>query len=302
MTTNMQQALMIWIDNLLDSNSKKFNKATYLTTLSEKGLSNSESFFKDIKEKLKQFGVELKYNSKDQTYDIDYDDNSEEIFRILYNVKNIISLEILSQRLYNNQEALSKVVQLGYNSVESKGFKFVNKCIDAILSRSYIRLTHKRFEENVVKSHEKLKPYFLKEYQNKWYLIVEPIEGRTHTIFGLDRVISLEILEEHFEQIESIDYSIFDNAIGVDLRDEMDHVVLKVDKEQMNYIKITPLHRSQQILEEDALGMTFSLKVKLNYELKRIIMSFGSHIEVIEPKVLRDYISNEFKEVLKKYS
>jgi len=39
MTTNMKQALMIWIDNLLDSNAKRFTKATYLGILEERGLS-----------------------------------------------------------------------------------------------------------------------------------------------------------------------------------------------------------------------------------------------------------------------
>lgn len=300
MTTNMKQALMIWIDNLLDSNAKRFTKATYLGILEERGLSCSESFFKDVKEKLKQFGVEVRYNPSDKTYDVDKEDNEEEIFKILYNIKYLMALETLHQQLYQNS-ALTKIVQFGYDSKNSKGFKYLTKCVDAILAKSYLRIKHKRFEKDEVREHKKIKPLFLKEYQNRWYLVVEPIENRDYMMFGLDRIIELEILKEHFTLNQPIDYGMFNKAIGVDLRDEVALVRLKCDEEQMNYIKISPLHSSQIIEHQDKNGMIFTLNVKLNHELKRLIMSYGSHIEVLEPKSLKDYIKTEFEKSLKKY-
>ena len=300
MTINMKQALMLWIDNLLDSKATKFTKTTYLEALEEKGLSCSDSFFKDVKEKLKQIGVDVYYNATDKTYDIDKSDNEEEVFKILYNAKNLMALEIISQRLYA-QEALTLTVQLGYNSVNSKGFKYLHKCLDAILSRRFICLKHKRFEKEATRVHPKLKPLFLKEYQNRWYLVVEPTENRDYMMFGLDRIIEMELLDEHFTMDKPINYKMFDDAIGVDLRDEIACVRLKCDKEQMNYIRIAPLHHSQKEEWANEDGMIFTLKVKLNHELKRLIMSYGSHIEVLEPKELRDYVKEEFEKSLQKY-
>lgn len=300
MTTNMKQALMIWINNLLDSDAKRFTKATYLNALQEKGLSCSESFFKDVKEKFKQLGVEIQYNAVEKTYDIDKQDNEEEVFKVLYSIKNLMVLETLNQQLYQNG-ALTKIVQFGYNSQTSKGFKYLNKCLDAILAQSYIRIKHKRFEKEEIREHHKLKPLFLKEYQNRWYLVVEPIENRNYMMFGLDRVIELEILKEQFSIKQPINYGMFDDAIGVDLRDEVALVRLKCDEEQMNYIKISPLHSSQIIEHQDKNGMIFTLNVKLNHELKRLILSYGSHIEVLEPNVLKNYIKMELEKSFKKY-
>lgn len=300
MTTNMKQALIIWIDNLLDSEVKRFTKAAYLKVLEERGLSYSESFFKDVKEKLREIGIEVRYNAVDRTYNIDEDDNEEEVFKILYNIKNLMALETLNQQLYQ-KGALTKIVQFGYNSQISKGFKYLNKCLDAILTQSYIRIKHKRFEKEEIREHKNLKPLFLKEYQNRWYLVVEPIENRDYMMFGLDRVIEMEVLKQHFTIKKSINYGMFNDAVGVDLRDEVDLVRLKCDEEQMNYIKISPMHSSQIIEHQDENGMIFTLNVKLNHELKRLIMSYGSHIEVLKPKSLRDYIKNEFEKSLKKY-
>lgn len=300
MTTNMNQALIIWIDNLLDTKAQKFTKSTYLATLKSKDLSHSESFFKKVKKKLIEFGVEVTYNTRDRSYDIEKEDNEQEVFKILSKAQNLITLEILSTRLNSREQALGEKVQLGYSSTNSKGFKYVNTCLDAILSQRYINLTHKRFEKNAERSHKNLKPLFLKEYQNKWYLVVDPIENRDYTMFALDRIENLELTEQRFELSHKVNYSLFDQAIGVDLRDEVAIVKLKVDKEQMNYILISPLHPSQQIIDENENGMIFTLKVKLNHELKRIIMSYGSHIEVLEPAILREYIIKEFQESLNK--
>jgi len=300
MTTNMKQALIIWIDNLLDSEAKRFTKAAYLNVLEERGLSCSDSFFKDVKEKLKEIGIEVRYNATDKTYNIDGDDNQEEVFKILYSIKNLMALETLNQQLYQ-KGALTKIVQFGYNSQTSKGFKYLNKCLDAVLTQSYIRIKHKRFEKEEIREHKKLKPLFLKEYQNRWYLVVEPIENRDYMMFGLDRVIELEVLKQHFTIKKPVNYGMFNDAIGVDLRDEVALVRLKCDQEQMNYIKISPLHSSQIIEHQDKNGMIFTLNVKLNHELKRLIMSYGSHIEVLEPNSLRNYIKTEFEKSLKKY-
>src|SRR5690606_22994364 len=93
----------------------------------------------------------------------------------------------------------------------------------------------------------------------------------------------------------------FNDAAGVDVRDEVDLLRLKCYEDQMNYIKISPMQSPQIIEHQDETGMIFTLNVKLNHELKRLIMSYGSHIEVLKPKSLRDYIRNEIEKSLKKY-
>ncbi|WP_081748252.1 WCX domain-containing protein [Aquimarina megaterium] len=53
-----------------------------------------------------------------------------------------------------------------------------------------------------------------------------------------------------------------------------------------------PLHHSQ-ILEQqnDDGSIIISIKVKINFELERLLLGFGESIEVLQPKRLRKRIS-----------
>ena len=76
---------------------------------------------------------------------------------------------------------------------------------------------------------------------------------------------------------------------------------MKFDNWQAYYIKTLPLHSTQQIISEDENVIVISINVNINFELEQIIKSYGSSVEVIEPKDLRKTIKQDLQATLKFY-
>src|SRR5690606_32986709 len=86
-----------------------------------------------------------------------------------------------------------------------------------------------------------------------------------------------------------IDFSeYFEDIIGVTLH-EGDPVVveLKVARKLWPYIETKPLHGSQKKKKEEETFVVLSLEVIPNFELEKLILSFGEEIEVLSPAMFR---------------
>ncbi len=77
-------------------------------------------------------------------------------------------------------------------------------------------------------------------------------------------------------------------------------VVLKFDKKRYRYVETKPLHSSQKVLDKD--NCIIQLQVFLTPELESLILSFGEHVEVIEPSFLRKTIKQKAKKMLDQYN
>jgi predicted DNA-binding transcriptional regulator YafY len=64
--------------------------------------------------------------------------------------------------------------------------------------------------------------------------------------------------------------------------------VFKIDKIGSKYLESQPLHSTQKLIKEGRKRNTLELEVIISEELKRTILSYGSQIEVIEPKSLKN--------------
>jgi len=72
-------------------------------------------------------------------------------------------------------------------------------------------------------------------------------------------------------------------------------VVMYVNEKAFNYIFTKPLHPSQ-IVKHELLPdgrREIDLKVKDNYELRALLRSFGSQLEVMKPASLREKMKKE---------
>jgi predicted DNA-binding transcriptional regulator YafY len=116
----------------------------------------------------------------------------------------------------------------------------------------------------------------------------------------LDRIVSIEPYEDKpFVENTFFDPEhYFDNIVGVtkDLKSQAQTVKLKVDANQAPYVITKPLHGSQKVLKklEDG-GIVVTIEVVPNQELERIILGFGQHMQVIEPRLLRHRMKKELQ-------
>lgn len=143
-------------------------------------------------------------------------------------------------------------------------------------------------------------PYFLKQYNNRWYLLGQHSEFEKIWHISLDRIDRITKIKTAYinTEIDIEDY--FGDVIGMTIPDDAkpEKILLKVSDTSLPYIVSKPLHGSQR---KPKINNIIELNLIINYELEAQILSFGSNIEVLEPLWLRNKIKKEINKLLLKY-
>ena len=196
-----------------------------------------------------------------------------------------------------------------------EGRNLIGSLFTAISNKQVLALKYHTFKDPQVKE-VVVYPYLLKEYNNRWFLIVG-VEDGTILNFALDRI-------DDFKPMPHIDYiepdedleSRFDDIVGVTLFKDKptEDILLWVNEEGYQYVKTKPLHGSQRDVkgEEDKAvrerypalqgGRFFRLQCILNYELEQLLMSKMNQLVVLEPATLKDSLINRIKKMDSLYS
>ena len=118
--------------------------------------------------------------------------------------------------------------------------------------------------------------------------------------FALDRILDLKTTKERFnipKDFNPRDY--LERAWRMYKGNEVE-ITLHFDPYESRWIRERVWHRSQKIEEFPDGGIKF--KVVANpEEIKRWIIGYASHVEVIKPESLRDDIKEEILELSKIY-
>jgi len=145
-------------------------------------------------------------------------------------------------------------------------------------------------------------PYHLRYYQGAWYLIGYCHLRQDIRIFALDRIQDLVKTTKNFTILP--DFSIEDylsSAIGIELGGETQEVVIRFDAHQARWIRERQWHHTQQLVFQFDGSLILKITVSGLGEVKRWIMGFGSHAEVISPESLRKEIEEDAKRLLSVY-
>lgn len=193
-----------------------------------------------------------------------------------------------------NQDGHARIVYLGTND-RLKGLDFLGVLYDYIVKKTPLCIRYKSFKATVEKVHH-ISPYILKEYNDRWFLLgYSPLVKRIVTL-ALDRIAAID-MDSGGEYVENTFFdpeSYFDGMVGVSSgkKNRRQEVVIKVDAGTAPYLLTKPLHGSQQFIDRgDDGSVTLTLYVVINLELERLLLGFGSHLEVIGPQHLRDSIA-----------
>ncbi len=182
------------------------------------------------------------------------------------------------------------------NNPYLKGLEFFTPIFNAIVNKRALSIAYRPFNkpQRVIETN----PYFLKQYNDRWFLFGRTTGYSRISNIALDRIVSVEESNKTFSEcppdINFEEY--FEDVVGVSVDQDaptMD-VLLRVDSQQAPYIRNKPLHESQSEPEKD-LGddnAYFHLQVKDNYELRSLILSFGGTIEVLAPESFRQEMAS----------
>lgn len=254
---------------------------------------------RDIEQIRFEFGIEISYSRTKNGYYIDYENslNVESFFRFLEIVN---TAELLTESLLESKDSLKHISFDTGGGL--KGVENLKPLLKAIKDNRKISFTHFNFHTEKTRAYT-LKPYLLKEYQNRWY-VVGIIGGLNEfRIFGIERIENLKIRVETFKPDKSLNpIEIFNQTIGIVYSaNPVQKVVLSFTPAQGKYIKTLPLHSSQEIIIDDEKECRVSLEVAPNYELTQQILRHGETVKVLEPQWLVDEVKNILKRTLDRY-
>ena len=186
-----------------------------------------------------------------------------------------------------------------------KGLEFLSDIIDATSNHQTLSIKYCNYKNGGRDMHFVIYPYYVKQYNDRWFLFGLDDERREISNLALDRIQSIEILSEKpFIPNDTIDFEhYFDDVVGVTIPKgnvEKENIVLRFSEALFPYITSKPIHKSQIIFPEKE--NTISLQLKINRELEQKILSFGPDVEVVLPEWFREEIKNKIEESLRKYT
>lgn len=260
---------------------------------------SERTFQRNIEAIRNEFGVEITYDRKQNGYFIN-EELSIGLDTFLNFLEIVATAELLTESLKEGKEALN------YISFEAegnlRGIEYLKSLLFAVKNHRKILFTHLNFDSGRKKNY-KMKPYLLKEYQNRWYIVGLIAGIGQFMAFGIDRIENLEVLTETFVPDKKLNPLIqFENIIGISYSpNEPEEIILSFTPLQGQYIKSLPLHKSQQIIEDNELEVVISLNLKANFELIQRILMLGDRVKVLEPEWLVEEIKLNLNQALSKY-
>lgn len=190
-----------------------------------------------------------------------------------------------------------------YNE-ESK-IDFLKKLIEAALDLKICEITYGSGDSS---KKYKIAPLHFFNYRDAIYLLTKNIEmsdkysKNIFTDLALHRVKNVKVLKEDFVYPTSLDLKKHFKSGSFNFADEVHEITLRFPAKMKDYVLERDWYPNQRIeLQKDgSVIMTF--ESDLNMILIGWIRGFGSDVEVIETKELRERIVNDLKESLGKYS
>lgn len=183
---------------------------------------------------------------------------------------------------------------------ELKGLVHFSMLLSAIQLRKALKIRYRagyRNSRNLI-----LSPYFLKEYNNRWFLMGSEKGYRSISCIALDRIerITYAGREKFMETRIDFEKEYFEDVIGTTVPKigNVVRVVLKFSKERFDYVASKPLHGSQK---SDRRKRIVIIEVIPNRELESLILHYGSDVEVLEPKDLRESVISKIKSMFRIY-
>ena len=196
----------------------------------------------------------------------------------------------------NNGNFVSYEENTGY-----VGLDWFKDVFDAISNRRVIKIEYSKFNGSRPFNWD-IHPYFLKQYNSRWYLIgLNDYNNKIYTI-PLDRIVDLKEIRKDFIPNTTIDIdNYFKDFIGTTKEiGPIENVRLQFSEHRFPYVETKPIHGSQKIIDHGK--RIIEINVIPNKELKSHILSFGNDVEVLSPQKLREEIRGIIEDSLGRYS
>ena len=184
------------------------------------------------------------------------------------------------------------------------GVENVQIILEAIDQGKGIECEYYSYNRKTVK-HQLLIPYFLRTWEQRWYLAAEP-DNHHHgiSIFALERMEDIKLTENKMHpsnKITAEEY--FDGSFGVNHSDDQkpEMIRIKVYGAQVEYVRALPIHESQKEIETTSEWSIFEYRLVPCYNFYQQLLWHREKLEVIEPLAVREELKSTMQKMLGLY-
>ena len=234
------------------------------------------------------FGIRIECNRSTNRYYIDY---SEDVSNA-----NDESAWLINTFTVNNILSLGKQRLSGRVSVEDipSGHLHLTGIMEAMTEGLEIEIDYQKYTAANAESLT-LRPYAVKEFAKRWYLIAFCIERNGLRVYGLDRVRDLRTTSRNFKMEKGFDVDdLFATSFGIYLPEEKARTItFKVPERDALFLRDLPIHKSQTEVERKDGYVTFSIFVCPDKNMLMEFCRYGSRLEVLSPADIREKVASE---------
>lgn len=211
-------------------------------------------------------------------------------------------IHTLLPKLENGKKNEKNEVIMAFDSNEDlKGIEYLGDLHSAIFYKKVLSIIYKPFE-NAEAFEVILHPYYLKQYNNRWFLFGYNAAIKKYSWnMALDRIISVEETKGKFHKNTEINWKeYFEDIIGVTKPEDgkVEELVLHFKGKTGYYVETKPLHGSQKPKWLDENTFQVRLELIINYELERLILSYADTVKVIQPLHFAEKIRERLENAL----
>ncbi|WP_336616504.1 WYL domain-containing protein [Bacteroides acidifaciens] len=247
--------------------------------------------FKDIED---LFGICIRFDKKWSGYYINEEDSliNEQYERLLLNfdllnaldkTSNLHTYVLAEHHRPSDTECLPALI---------KAIKFSHPvAFDYIYVREEGRMREK-----------KVLPHYLKEDQQRWYLLA--YDNNVLKTFNVDCIRNLRIYyEETFKRDMNIDANdLFKDSYGIWNQPDIpiEDIELSYSALDGRFLKSVPLHHSQKIIADNETEFRITLRLRITNDFVMALLARSSSLTVIKPLHLRERIRKVYEEALQR--
>jgi predicted DNA-binding transcriptional regulator YafY len=148
----------------------------------------------------------------------------------------------------------------------------------------------------------KVQPLKLAYLEREWVLVAHDLGRHAFRNFRLDRVEQMETTDRTFTKpSQSKIEKHLKGAFGRFAGDQLHHVRLAFDALAEPHVIERPWHTSQSTRRSEDSRLEVRLAINHLADVQRAVLSWGGHVEVLEPKELRKSVAEQAGELLQQH-
>jgi predicted DNA-binding transcriptional regulator YafY len=255
---------------------------------------SKRTFQRDLDDIRSIYNIDIQYDFSRKVYYIDFDEQPEVNERILEAFDTFNALNI-TDRLSDH---------IHFEKRKPQGTENLYGLLHAIKNHLQVTFTYQKYWEDEL-TERKAEPYALKEFKNRWYIVVKDLNDSKIKSFALDRLSKLIITKRSFQSPRSFNvnehFRFCFGIIGPNQTGPQE-VILSFDPFQGKYIKSLPLHETQEILTDNDEELLIKLKLFLTHDFLMELLSHGENVKVIQPESLIEDLTSSYQKSLNQYT